>query len=371
MLRDDSYILVVEPHLNAIRFSAIAADGSTVWETQSKNYSIAYDERSLRQVLDAHGPVERIAAVGFRLLWGDACSQATHLIDPDFIGEYAGLILPEASYGLMTASLMRAFSYILSVPQYACFETAFFLALPPEEKYYAIPRELGVSEAVVRTGFHGIWHHNAPTLAPAAKKVVSVVIDKKCSVCGIQDGQPVTISTGRTPLEGVMGDHCCGDLDPGVVFFLMREQGYSIYKIDEILKKKSGFLGLTGSHDSPGILFGAYGKDPRVTRAFDIYKNQIVRHIGEAMAMLGGADAFVFAGAYLEDMLPILHSLLSSLTFLGINLKSLPWTPIGKAGIITRRDSPISVILTNQTIPQIVAGEINALTSRILEAVGA
>lgn len=368
-MRDNPYILVVEPHLNAIGFSAIAADGSTMWQSQSKNFTIVYDELSLRRILDMHGPLERIAAVGFWLRWGDDHFQAIHLIDANFIEKYASLELPEASYGLMVTSLMREFSRILSVAQYAFFETSFFAALPPEEKYYAIPRELGTPEALVRTGFHGIKHSYASTLAPAGKRIVSVIIDKKCSVCGIQDGKPVTISTGRTPLEGVMGDHCCGDLDPGVVFFLMREQGYSIYKIDEILKKKSGFLGLTGSHDSLEILFRSYQKDPQVTLAFDIYKNQILRHIGEAMAMLGGADAFVFAGDYLDDMLPFLHSLLSSLTFLGLHLKPLPWTPLGQAELISSGDSPISVILTDRTLPQIIAEEINALAAGLMDSV--
>jgi acetate kinase len=94
-----------------------------------------------------------------------------------------------------------------------------------------------------------------------------VVIDKQTTVCSARSGNPLSISLGFTPLEGVMSRTSCGDLDPGVVFYLMNNQGFSIYKIDDILKNESGFLGLTGYDLELKELVKFYGKDRKVTLA--------------------------------------------------------------------------------------------------------
>ena len=116
------------------------------------------------------------------------------------------------------------------LPLYAFFETSYFNALPDEERYYAVPMEAPAGHDVRRWGYHGIYHQFNSTVLPGEKKIISVVLDKLVTVCSSVNGKPFSINLGCTPLEGIMGRTSSGDLDPGIVFYLMRRYNYSIYQ---------------------------------------------------------------------------------------------------------------------------------------------
>ena len=155
--------------------------------------------------------------------------------------------------------------------------------------------------------------------------IISVVLDKQTTVCPVKNNLPLAISLGFTPLEGVMSRTSCGDLDPGIVFYLMNAHKFSIYKIDDILKNESGFLGLTGYDLKLKELVKFYGKDPKVNSAFEIYEGQLLKYIGEGISVLGGLDNIVFSGEGVGPLIPVIYSLIKKISFLGINIKSLPW----------------------------------------------
>ena len=310
MRRNDD-VIVVDPNLGSLKIWRIGKDGAVLWQTVRRDTSVVQDAAAMRRLIEKSGRRENVGAVSFRLLRGEWGRARVRKVDGAFLKECAGMDEAHAEYGVLILSLLGLCAGLYpDVPQYAFSETAFFSHLPEEEKYYAIPEGLGGRELrLQRTGFHGILHAHAAKISGGRGRVVSVVMDRMTTVCGIQGGRPVTISTGCTPLEGVMGAASCGDMDPGVVFHLMREMGLSIFQVDDILKKKSGFAGVTGLAKPPEEIFRLYQKRAQVTLAFDMYRNHILRHIGEAMAELAGADALVFSGSSLGALSPLVRTL--------------------------------------------------------------
>jgi acetate kinase len=236
----------------------------------------------------------------------------------------------------------------------AFFETAFFTGLPEEERYYAFPRKYFHKDGVKRWGYHGLFHEYNYSVARGAEKVVSVVLDAKSTVSSIYKNKPLSINLGYTPLEGIMSGTTCGDVDPGMVFYLMKAHNYSIFQIDEILKKQSGFLGLTGYDMDIAELFKLYGKDQKVTLAFDVYKNQILKYIGESIAVLEGVDAIIFSGDNAKSLQPLIYDILKGISFLGINLKTLPWPDKEESACVASEDSPVKIYVNYTSLPKII-----------------
>lgn len=267
-----------------------------------------------------------IEVIAFRIFFGADYFSRPAVIDKKFFKRFEKLIdlfpfyIPRAS-----RTLDIFYQNFKSIPLIAFFETSFFTKLAKEESYYAIPYEYHKSNRIKKFGFHGIFHEAASGLFPKNKKVVSVVLDKQTTVCSIDKGTPSTISLGYTPLEGIMSRTSCGDLDPGIVFYLIDKAKYSLFKIDEILKNDSGFKGLTGYDLSFEEFAKLYGRDSRVNLAFEVYQSQILKYIGEGIAIMGGVDAIVFSGCFLGATQAFIYNLIKKISFLGINLKELPW----------------------------------------------
>ena len=145
-----------------------------------------------------------------------------------------------------------------------------------------------------------------------------------------------------------MGRTSSGDLDPGIVFYLMRRYNYSIYRIDTLLKKESGFLGLTGYDLETDKLYELAGKDEKTAFAFKIFENQILKAIGEAMSVIGGIDAIVFCGCYSESLKPLIFKMIrADISFLGISIKPLPWPQSPKVRDISQKGSTVHVIINS------------------------
>ncbi|HNW39561.1 MAG TPA: hypothetical protein PL125_02875 [Candidatus Omnitrophota bacterium] len=297
----------------------------------------------------------RISAISFRVLFGGDFFDQTIVIDQDFFTKFSKLTDLFPFYIPAMSNILKIFyREFEDVPQVAFFETAFFSRLPPAEKFYAIPHEFYQENRIKKWGFHGIFHEANSNIFPCAGKCISIVFDKQTTVCAVNDHQPFSISLGYTPLEGVMSRTSCGDLDPGIVFYLMNVHKFSIYKIDDMLKNESGFLGLTGYDLELKELVKFYGQDPKVNLAFEIYQGQIIKYIGEGISVLGGVDNIIFAGSQVDALLPIIHSLIKRISFLGINMKSLPWKDKKETFQITSPESKIKAYLNRMDLPAII-----------------
>ncbi|HNS32328.1 MAG TPA: hypothetical protein PKN36_05070 [bacterium] len=298
---------------------------------------------------------ERIDAVSFRILFGGDYFSGAELIDDGFFRRFRKLTGFFPLYVPHVSEILKRFADSCEgIPLIAFFETAFFNQLPDERKYYALPFEYCRNAGIRRWGFHGIFHKANTENLPAGEKAVSIVIDKQTTVCAVSGGRPFSISLGYTPLEGIMSSRSCGDVDPGIVFYLMNVHGFSMHRIDEILKSESGFLGVTGCNMELPELLKLRGRDSKIDLAFGIYLAQLMKYTGEAAAALGGLDSIVFAGSYVADAGSLVREIMKRLSFLGIHTATLPWKENGKLVKAASEESKVKVYINLKELAEIV-----------------
>jgi acetate kinase len=194
------------------------------------------------------------------------------------------------------------------VPQVAVFDTGFHRKMPPAAKVYPGPYEW-YADGIHRYGFHGINHQYCAGRAARllgrelnSLKLVSCHLGNGCSLAAIRDGRSIDTTMGFTPLEGLMMGTRSGSVDPGIVTYLMRQKGISAERIDDILNKESGLLGISGiSGDMREILEAVKGGHERGKLAFDIYIHRLQSGIGAMVAVLGGVDAVIFTAGVGEN----------------------------------------------------------------------
>lgn len=205
--------------------------------------------------------------------------------------------------------------------QVAVLDTAFFADLPEAAATYALPRELQRRYGLRRYGFHGLAHQAMwralAALAPARTgRVITFQLGSGASAAAIRDGRAVETSMGFTPLEGLVMATRAGDVDPGLLLYLLR-QGLSPDELDELLSRRSGLYGLGGSGDMRALLAS---EAPEARAAVAVYLHRARKYLGAYLAVLGGADAVVVGGGVGEHAPAIRAGLLEGLEPLGFTL---------------------------------------------------
>ena len=296
-----------------------------------------------------------IKAISFRVLFGGDYFKKPCLVDKNFYQKFRKLLSLYPFYVPLAEKVIKSFrASIAKVPFFVFFETSFFSNLPQEAKRYSLPYKYSSNSNIRRWGFGGIYHEfNAKEVLSGAK-VISIVLDRQTTISSVYKNKPLSTSLGYTPLEGVMGKTSCGDLDPGIIFYLMKKYKFSIHQIDDVLKNQSGFLGVSGYDLDLFQLYKLYGKDSNVTLSFDIYKTQIFKYIGEGISMLGGLDCIVVSGPHLSALLPIVYAILKTIYFLGLSLKNLPWPNNENVSEISNKDSKIKAYLNHTPLEEII-----------------
>lgn len=212
-------------------------------------------------------------------------------------------------------------------PNVAVFDTAFHHSMPKVAKHYALPLELTEKYEIYRYGFHGTSHRFvagecADFLGRNLEdmKIITCHLGNGASLAAVKNGKSIDTTMGFTPLEGVMMGTRTGDIDPGVVFFLMEKEGLSFEEINTLLNKKSGMLGVSGiSNDIRPVEEEMEKGNQRAQFAVDIYCYKIRRSIGALAAALNGVDAIVFTAGIGENDDIVRKAVCSELGFLGVN----------------------------------------------------
>jgi Acetate kinase len=270
-----------------------------------KNVEDIRDDKALKKFILGIAGKDRFKAIAFRVLFGGDYFSKSAIVDAKFFESFGKLTDYFPFYIPSTLNMLKRFRETFKgTPLIAFFETSFFQKLPDEEKYYALPFEFYKESKIKKFGFHGIFHEANAGIGSSEGRIISIVFDKQTTVCAIKNKRPLSISMGYTPLEGVMSNRACGDLDPGIIFYLMNVHNFSIYEIDEMLKNKSGFMGLTGYDIGLKDMIKIRGKDAKVNLAFDVYEAQIIKHIGEGLSVLGGLDNIIFPETMSVFLLP-------------------------------------------------------------------
>ncbi|TQQ39885.1 acetate/propionate family kinase [Vibrio cholerae] len=312
-------------------------------------------------LMESLGFAQDLVAVGHRIVHGGEKFTSTVRIDEEVLAEIeslsdlAPLHNPAGAKGIQAA--MAAFP---SLPQFAVFDTAFHQTMPKKAFTGAISHELYKQYGIRRYGFHGTSHYYVSR--EAAKMLnkpivqasfISVHLGNGASVCAISNGQSVDTSMGFTPLAGLMMGTRSGDLDPGIIEFLMKK-GWSQEKVFETLNKKSGFLGVSGlTSDARGILEAMENGHEGAKLAFEVFTYRVAKYIGSYLIPLDHLDAIIFTGGIGENSLPIRREILGNLKLLGFveDEKGNEAARFGKAGIIAKSEllnAVAMVIPTNE-----------------------
>ena len=236
-----------------------------------------------------------------------------------------------------------------ALPQAAGFDTAFHADLPAVAQRYALPRDLCPDRPLRRFGFHGLAHQAMwerwCELNPDRNgrgRVISLQLGSGCSAAAVANGKPLDTSMGFTPLEGLVMGTRCGDIDAGLVAFLMRTCELSPDDIETRLNEDAGLLGLSGiSADMEELLDS---DDPSAREAIEVYCYRARKYIGAYLAVLGGADGIIFGGGVGEHAPAIRAGIAEGMEWVGICIDpQRNESAIGEAVRISPDNSPVGV----------------------------
>ncbi len=266
------------------------------------------------------------AAAGHRIVHGGAHYCAPVLIDAAVLAaleELVPLAPLHQPHHLAAICALRAVAPHLK--QIACFDTAFHATQPPLAREFALPRAL-TAKGLRRYGFHGISYEYImsvlPALAPdrADGRIVIAHLGNGASLCAVAHGRSIATTMGFTPLDGLMMGTRAGTLDPGLILYLLQQQGMSAAAVSHLLYHESGLLGVSGiSSDMRDLLASA---QPSAKEAVDLFVYRIARELGSLVAALGGLDALVFTAGIGEHAPEIRARVCADAAWAGIVLDS-------------------------------------------------
>ena len=246
------------------------------------------------------------------------------------------------------------------VPQVAVFDTAFHQTMPPVAYTYPLPYEYYEQDRVRRYGFHGTSHRYVTQRAAdmlgkpiESLKLISCHLGNGSSIAAVAGGKSVDTSMGFTPLAGVPMGTRSGDLDAGVMEYLMNKHGMDIKEMLNILNKKSGVQGVSGvSSDFRDLSAARDQGNRRAALALDMFSYGVKKYIGAYAAAMGGVDAVIFTAGVGENDAQQRMAIASGLEFMGVKMDPDANNIRGKEAIISAIDSKVKVLLipTNEEL---------------------
>ena len=267
-----------------------------------------------------------IAGVGHRVVHGGSLFDASERLTEESVQSIEDLSsLAPLHNPANVAGIRAAQSVLPDVPHVAVFDTAFHHTLPRRARAYAIPKDLADAHDIRRFGFHGTSHAFVSRRAaehlgrdPRELRIITCHLGSGCSVTAVEYGRSIETSMGTTPLEGLVMGTRSGDIDPGALITLMREEGLDADGLDHLLNKKSGLAGLSGiGNDMRDIEARAAAGDEHCRLALHVFCHRVRKYIGAYAAVMGGVDAIVFTAGIGENSPVVRHRVAQRLEFLG------------------------------------------------------
>lgn len=264
-----------------------------------------------------------LAAAGHRVVHGGPRRSAPARVDAQLLEELEALCALAPLHQPHNLAAVRAIQHLRpELPQVACFDTAFHRSQPLLAQRFALPEEYA-ERGVLRYGFHGIsYEYIAEQLprydaAAGAGRTVVAHLGNGASMCAMQSGKSIATTMGFSTLDGLMMGQRGGSMDPGVLLYLLQQEGLSVPQLEELLYRRSGLLGVSGlSMDMRELLASP---EPAAALAIELYCYRARRELGSLVAALGGLDALVFTGGIGENAAPIRASICQELDWLGLD----------------------------------------------------
>ncbi len=320
-------------------------------QTELPNY-----EAALKTVLDWLKTVpggQELRMVGHRVVHGGAEHNKPQLLTPALLRALKNLIplapdhLPQEIEAIEILQRLHP-----NLKQGVCFDTAFHRTMPRTAQLYGLPMKFA-EEGIIRYGFHGLsYEYIVQTLAHEADektsrgRIVVAHFGNGASLAGIRDGKSMDTTMGFTPTGGMPMSTRSGDLDPGVILYLLQEKNYSPAQVNELVTKKGGILGLSGISSDMKDLLAKEKESATAAEAIAVFCYQAKKSIGALAAALGGLDTLVFTGGIGENAPEIRQRICAGLEFLGINLD----------------------LTQNNSNGSIISGSGSAVTVRVIQA---
>ncbi|MGL5245206.1 MAG: acetate/propionate family kinase [Sarcina sp.] len=323
-----------------------------------------------------HGVIksmDEINAVGHRVVHGGEKYAESALVtdkvmeDLEECAKLAPLHNPANIIGINACKALMP-----TVPMVVVFDTAFHQTMPEEAYVYALPYELYEKDHVRKYGFHGTSHKYVSQKVAEAMgkniedlKIITCHLGNGASLTAVKNGKSVETSMGFTPLEGIVMGTRCGNVDPAIVVYLIKELGYTVDEANELLNKKSGVLGVSGvSSDFRDIEQAAAQGNKRAQLALDIFHYKVKQFIGAYAATMGGVDAIVFTAGVGENSAETRMHSCEGLEFLGVEVDSVKNNVRGKVAEISKDTSKVKVYVVPTNEELMIAKDTLALVTK-------
>ncbi len=353
----------------------IGIDGKFTYKPEGKeavkeaDVAMPTHNEAIKAVLDALvdpgngviGSMKEIDAVGHRVVHGGEKFARSVLITDEVMAAIeecnplAPLHNPANIIGIKACQALMP-----GTPMVAVFDTAFHQTMPPAAYMYALPYEYYEKDKVRRYGFHGTSHKYVTQRASAMLgkpieelKLISCHLGNGSSIAAVDGGRSVDTSMGFTPLAGLPMGTRCGDIDAGILQYLMNKYGMDIDKMLSVLNKKSGVEGLSCvSSDFRDLENAAAEGNEKAELAQKKFAYEVRKYVGAYAAAMGGVDAVIFTAGVGENDKAIRAMVCQGLDFMGLKLDGTANDVRGKETVISAADSKVKVLLipTNEEL---------------------
>jgi len=298
--------------------------------------------------------LEELDAVGHRVVHGGERFNASALLTEEILEEVTKCIDIAPLHNPPNLKGIRAMEELIPcIPQVGVFDTAFHQTMEPKAYMYGIPYVLYKKYGIRRYGFHGTSHRYVTKRACEllgvdynTQKIISCHLGNGASVAAVKNGKSFDTSMGFTPVEGLVMGTRCGDLDVGVVNFIMEKEEIGLRSASTLFNKHSGMLGISGvSSDMREIEMAKKSGNERAALALEIYNYKVKKYIGSYVAAMGGLDILIMTGGIGENADTTREGICSDLECLGITLDYAKNKGFRSEGIISTPDSKVKIIV--------------------------
>ncbi|WP_227368971.1 acetate/propionate family kinase [Halomonas sp. M20] len=306
----------------------------------------------LLQRLQQEQPGLDVIAAGHRVVHGGHNYSAPVRVTPQVLEELHGLSTLAPSHQPHNLAGIQAVTEVWpEIPQVTCFDTAFHRTQPRIAQLFALPHQLA-EEGVLRYGFHGLSYEYIASVLPeylgerAEGRIIVAHLGHGASLCAMRHRKSIATSMGFTALDGLVMGKRCGDIDPGVVLYLLRDRGMSLPQVATLLSQKSGLLGVSGISDDMRDLVD--NDEPRAKDAVELFVYRALSQIGALIAQLKGLDGLVFTAGIGQHSPEIRARIMEGLAWMGVQVDEQ--SNVQGASCISTPDSalPVHVIATNE-----------------------
>ena len=319
------------------------------------------------------GSMKEIDAVGHRVVHGGEAFAGSVLITDEVMKALEDCIPMAPLHNPANITGINACTAVMGkeVPQVAVFDTAFHQTMPPKAYMYALPHAYYEKDKVRRYGFHGTSHKYVSTRAaamlgkkPEEVKLISCHLGNGSSVAAVDGGKSVDTSMGFTPLAGVPMGTRSGDVDAGILQYLMNKYGMDIDQMLDVLNKKSGVEGLSGvSSDFRDLENAAEEGNELAILARDKFAYEVKKYVGAYAAAMGGVDAIIFTAGVGENDGGIRTAICQGLEFMGVKMDPATAGIRGEEAVLSAPDSSVKVLLIPTNEELMIAMDTAAIAS--------